>query len=128
MAKKTKSKAKPKATRAKKPVARAKAKTAAPSSAKRSATKGAVPQSSLASVPGQDASTGKFLADLAKVAVRAAAASPLAKQVADAALARATEAAQGLAAGMIDTVAGKVRSAAQPRKKGQQNGNVLPEP
>ena len=128
MAKKTKFKAKPKATRAKKPVARAKAKTAVRSSAKRSATKGAAPQSSLASVPGQDAGTGKFLADLAKVAVRAAAASPLAKQVADAALARATEAAQGIAAGMIDIVADRVRGTARRPQRAQQNGNGLPEP
>src|SRR5829696_553241 len=116
------------ATRAKKPVARAKAKTAVRSSAKRSATKGAAPQSSLASVPGQDAGTGKFLADLAKVAVRAAAASPLAKQVADAALARATAAAQGIAAGMIDIVADRVRGTARRPQRAQQNGNGLPEP
>src|SRR5215208_322143 len=135
MAKKTKSKTKSKArkarskdSRTKKTVTRAKTKTATRSRAKRSATKGAVPQSSLASVPGQDASTGKFLADLAKVAVRAAATSPLAKQVADAALARATEAAQGLAAGMIDIVADRVRGTARRPQRAQQNGNGLPEP
>src|SRR3954469_18481672 len=128
MAKKTKSKAKPKAARARKPAQRASKMSAARSSPKRSATKAAAPKSSRTSSPGQDASTGKFLADLAKFAYRAAATSPLAKQVADAALARATEAAQDLAIGMIDTVAGKVRSAAQPRKKSRQNGNDLPEP
>jgi formyl-CoA transferase len=128
MAKKTKSKAKPKAARARKPAQRASKTSPARSSPKRSATKAAAPKSSRTSSPGQDASTGKFLADLAKFAYRAAATSPLAKQVADAALARATEAAQGLAIGMIDTVAGKVRSAAQPRKKSRQNGNDLPEP
>jgi formyl-CoA transferase len=128
MAKKTKSKAKPKAARARKPAQRANKTSPARSSPKRSATKAAAPKSSHTSSPGQDAGTGKFLADLAKFAYRAAATSPLAKQVADAALARATEAAQGLAIGMIDTVAGKVRSAAQPRKKSRQNGNDLPEP
>jgi formyl-CoA transferase len=128
MAKKTKSKAKPKAARARKPAQRASKTSPARSSPKRSATKAAAPKSSRTSSPAQDASTGKFLADLAKFAYRAAATSPLAKQVADAALARATEAAQGLAIGMIDTVAGKVRSAAQPRKKSRQNGNGLPEP
>src|SRR3954464_4213899 len=128
MAKKTKSKAKPKAARARKPAQRASKTSPARSSPKRSATKAAAPKSSRASSPRQDAGTGKFLADLAKFAYRAAATSPLAKQVADAALARATEAAQGLAIGMIDTVAGKVRSAAQPRKKSRQNGNDLPEP
>jgi formyl-CoA transferase len=128
MAKKTKSKAKPKAARARKPAQRASKTSPARSSSKRSATKAAAPKSSRTSPPGQDAGTGKFLADLAKFAYRAAATSPLAKQVADAALARATEAAQGLAIGMIDTVAGKVRSAAQPRKKSRQNGNDLPEP
>src|SRR3954468_14987746 len=128
MAKKTKSKAKPKAARARKPAQRASKTSPARSSPKRSVTKAAAPKSSHTSSPGQDAGTGKFLADLAKFAYRAAATSPLAKQVADAALARATEAAQGLAIGMIDTVAGKVRSAAQPRKKSRQNGNDLPEP
>jgi formyl-CoA transferase len=128
MAKKTKSKAKPKAVRARKPPQRASKTSPARSAPKRSATKAAAPKSSRASSAARDASTGKFLADLAKFAYRAAATSPLAKQVADAALARATEAAQGLAIGMIDTVAGKVRSAAQPHKRSRQNGNGLPEP
>src|SRR5512133_3395906 len=104
MAKKTKSRTKSKATRAKKSVRRATSKAPARKAAKRSANKGAAPKVSSSATPGQDASTGKFLAELARVAYRAAAASPLAKQVADAALARASEAAQGLAIGMIDTV------------------------
>jgi formyl-CoA transferase len=132
MAKKAKAEAKPKATgklaRTKKSVPRASSKAPARSTAKRGATKAAASKASRSAAPGQDASTGKFLAELARVAYRAAAASPLAKQVADAALARASEAAQGLAIGMIDSVAGKVRSAAQPRKKPPQNGNGLPEP
>src|SRR3954464_2752321 len=101
MAKKVTSKAKPKAARNTKPAPRAAMKTAAPKPAKRSAANDAARKSSVPASQAHDASTGKFLADLARVAVRAAAASPLAKQVADAALARATEAAQSLAVGMI---------------------------
>src|SRR5215212_10341344 len=128
MAKKTKSKTKSKATRAKKSVQRPKGKSPARSSAKQRRAKGATPQSFVSAAPTQDASTGKFLADLAKVAYRAASTSPLAKQVADAALARATEAAEGLAAGMVDTVADKVFGSNRRRQSTQQNGHGLPEP
>jgi formyl-CoA transferase len=128
MAKKASSKAKPKAARNTKPASRAAMKTAAPKSAKRSAAKDAARKSSVPAPQGHDSSTGKFLADLARVAVRAAAASPLAKQVADAALARATEAAQSLAVGMIDSVAGRVLGTGPRPQKPQQNGNDLPAP
>src|SRR5215207_6295877 len=135
MAKKTKSKTKSKArkarskdSRTKKTVTRAKTKTATRSPAKRRPVKGPAAQAFVSVPPDQDASTGKFLADLAKVVYRAAAASPLAKQVADAALARATEAAEGLAAGMVDTVADKVFGSNRRRHSAQQNGHGLPEP
>jgi formyl-CoA transferase len=125
---KTKSKARSNDSRPKKSVTRAKTKSPARSSAKPRATKGPVAQPFVSAPAAQDASTGKFLADLAKVAYRAASTSPLAKQVADAALARATEAAEGLAAGIVDTVADKVFGSTRRRHSAEQTGKGLPEP
>ena len=90
--------------------------------------------------PGPAKPTGKpaksgassMFAEVATAAVRAAATSPMAKrmagELADAAMARGLEAAEGLAQTVMDKVTGKVRGKGASGARTQQNGNGLPEP